>query len=94
MPESSTTILIGKKPVMNYVLACLTMIQNGANEVVLKARGKAISKAVDTAEITRKKFAPDIVVKNIKIDTEQIKSAETGNISNVSSIEIYLGKAA
>jgi DNA-binding protein len=94
MPESSTTILIGKKPVMNYVLACLTMIQNGANEVVLKARGRAISKAVDTAEITRKKFAPDIVVKNIKIDTEQIKSAESGNLSNVSSIEIYLGKAA
>ncbi|MEM3509937.1 MAG: DNA-binding protein Alba [Nitrososphaerales archaeon] len=94
MSESSTTILIGKKPVMNYVLACLTMIQNGANEVVLKARGRAISKAVDTAEITRKKFASDIVVKNIKIDTEQIKSSETGNISNVSSIEIYLGKAA
>jgi len=94
MPDSSTTILIGKKPVMNYVLACLTMIQNGATEVVLKARGRAISKAVDTAEITRKKFAQDLVVKNIKIDTEQIKNAETGNVSNVSSIEIYLGKAA
>jgi DNA-binding protein len=94
MPETSTTILIGKKPVMNYVLACLTMIQNGANEVVLKARGRAISKAVDIAEITRKKFAQDLVVKNIKIDTEQIKNPETGNVSNVSSIEIYLGKAA
>ena len=91
MPETSTTILIGKKPVMNYVLACLTMIQNGANEVVLKARGRAISKAVDIAEITRKKFAQDLVVKNIKIDTEQIKNPETGNVS---SIEIYLGKAA
>jgi len=94
MPDSPTTILIGKKPVMNYVLACLTMIQNGATEVVLKARGRAISKAVDTAEITCKKFAQDIVVKNIKIDTEQIKNAETGNVSNVSSIEIYLGKAS
>ena len=94
MPDSSTTILIGKKPVMNYVLACLTMIQNGATEVVLKARGRAISKAVDAAEITRKRFIPDLVVKNIKIDTEQIKNPETGNVSNVSSIEIYLGKAA
>jgi len=86
------TVLIGKKPVMNYVLACLTLIQNGADSVTIKARGRAISKAVDVAQIMTKRFTTDVSVKNIEIDTEQVKSSETGNLSNVSSIEIHLGK--
>jgi DNA-binding protein len=86
------TVLIGKKPVMNYVLACLTLLQNGANLVTLKARGRAISKAVDTAQILMKRFATDVKVKKIEIDTEQVKNSETGNLSNVSSILIEVGK--
>jgi DNA-binding protein len=89
---SSNTVYIGKKPVMNYVLACLTLFQNGANEVTIKARGRSISTAVDSAEILRKKFSPDVQVKEIKIDTEQVKDNETGASSNVSSIEILLKK--
>ncbi|MDG6933552.1 MAG: DNA-binding protein Alba [Nitrososphaerota archaeon] len=89
---SSNTVYIGKKPVMNYVLACLTLFQNGANEVTIKARGRSISTAVDSAEILRKKFSPDVQVKEIKIDTEQVKDNETGSSSNVSSIEIMLKK--
>jgi len=86
------TVLIGKKPVMNYVLACLTLLQNGANLVTLKARGRAISKAVDTAQILMKRFATDVKVKKIEIDTEQVKNSETGNLNNVSSILIEVGK--
>ena len=52
--SETNTVFVGKKPVMNYVLACLTLLQNGANSVVVKARGRAISKAVDVAEITTK----------------------------------------
>jgi DNA-binding protein len=89
---SNNTVYIGKKPVMNYVLACLTLFQNGANEVTIKARGRSISTAVDSAEILRKKFSPDVQVKEIKIDTEQVKDSETGATSNVSSIEIMLHK--
>lgn len=89
---SSNTVYIGKKPVMNYVLACLTLFQNGANEITIKARGRSISTAVDSAEILRKKFSPDVQVKEIKIDTEQVKDNETGASSNVSSIEIMLKK--
>ena len=89
---SSNTVYSGKKPVMNYVLACLTLFQNGANEVTIKARGRSISTAVDSAEILRKKFSPDVQVKEIKIDTEQVKDNETGSSSNVSSIEIMLKK--
>ena len=91
MSETST-VLVGKKPVMNYVLACLTLLQNGASLVTLKARGRAISKAVDTAQILMKRFATDVKVKKIEIDTEQVKNSETGNLSNVSSILIEVGK--
>jgi DNA-binding protein len=88
--SAPNTVLIGKKPAMNYVLACLTLFQNGVNEVHIKARGKAISTAVDVAEITRKRFATEAKIKEIKIDTEQLKNAETNTMSNVSSIEIIL----
>ncbi|MEE9586135.1 MAG: DNA-binding protein Alba [Nitrososphaerales archaeon] len=86
------TVLIGQKPVMNYVLAGLTLIQNGSDSVSLKARGRAISKAVDVAQIITKRFATEIDIKNIEINTEVVESRETGKPSNVSSIEIQLGK--
>jgi DNA-binding protein len=88
----NNTIFIGKKPVMSYVLACLTLYQNGVADVIVKARGKAISKAVDVAQIMTKRFATDTKVKKIDIGTEQVKSIETGAMNNVSSIEIQLGK--
>ena len=88
----SNTVLIGKKPVMNYVLAGLTLIQNGADKVSIKARGRAISKAVDVAQIITKRFATDVTVNGIDINTEQVKSIETGSLNNVSSMEIHLSK--
>ena len=90
--QESEVVYVGKKPVMNYVLACLTMFQNGSREVVLKARGLAISKAVDAAQITTVKFAPDTVVAGIKIDTEQVEGGEASSGMAVSSIEIRLTK--
>jgi len=89
-PREPNTVYVGKKPVMNYVLACLTQIQNGTNTVTVKARGKAISRAVDVAQIVTKRFATDIAVKHISLNTEQVKSTVTGGMSNVSSIEIEL----
>ena len=77
---------------MAYVLACLTQIQNGSNIVTVKARGNAISRAVDVAQILTKRFATDIAVKSISINTEQVTSTITGEMNNVSSIEIKLEK--
>ena len=77
---------------MNYVLACLTQINNGGDFVTVKARGRAISRAVDVAQVLTKRFATDIKVQSIAINTEQVKSIITGGMSNVSSIEIKLGK--
>jgi DNA-binding protein len=91
-PREPNTIFVGKKPTMAYVLACLTQIQNGNEGVTVKARGKAISRAVDVAQILTKRFATDIKVKSISINTEQVKSNITGGMNNVSSIEIKLQK--
>jgi archaea-specific DNA-binding protein len=85
-------VFVGNKPVMNYVLACLTLFQNGTTEVSLKARGRAISKAVDAAEILSNRYAPDISVKKIDINTEQVRDRESGDATNVSSMEIHLSK--
>ena len=81
-------IFVGKKPTMNYVLAVVTQFNNNTNRIVIKARGKAISKAVDIAEITRHKFIQDAKYEDIKVETE-VLNGERGE-SNVSSIEITL----
>jgi len=85
-------IYVGSKPPMSYVLAIITQFNtSGSDEVVIKARGRAISTAVDAAEITRNRFATDKEVKEIKIGTESITNEE-GRASNVSTIEICLAK--
>jgi len=84
------TVFIGSKPTMNYVLAVVTQFNSG-DEVVLKARGRAISRAVDVAEIVRNRFISDAKVKDIKIGTEPL-TTEEGKTTNVSSIEISMGK--
>lgn len=84
-------VYIGNKPVMNYVLAVVTQMNSGTSEVILKARGRAISKAVDVAEIVRNRFITDIKLGTIDISTEEVSNREGSN-SNVSAIEIQLSK--
>lgn len=84
-------VYIGNKPVMNYVLAVVTQMNSRVTEVILKARGRAISRAVDVAEIVRNRFISDVDVKSIDISTEEIVGNE-GTSSNVSAIEIRLSK--
>ena len=88
--KDENTIFVGNKPPMSYVLAVVTQFNSGdTDEVLIKARGRAISRAVDTAEIVRNRFVTDAKVKEIKIGTESITNEE-GRNSNVSSIEISL----
>lgn len=88
---TESVVLIGRKPVMNYVVACLTFFNSGEKEVTVKARGRAISTAVDTIELLRRAFVKDLGIKNIKIGTEEM-TREDGQKSNVSTIEITVGK--
>ena len=90
--NTDNVVFIGKKPIMNYVVACITFFNKGKKLVVVKARGRAISRAVDTVELLRRAFVKNLEVKNIEISTEELLRAE-GPISNVSSIEITVTKA-
>jgi len=93
MSRESNAVLIGRKPVMNYVLACITLFHGGAKEINVKARGRAISRAVDVVEVVRRRFLPDVKVKNVGIGTEQLSpDEEGGQPTNVSTIEITLAK--
>lgn len=85
------TVYIGKKPTMNYVLAVVTQFNSGSEEVVIKARGRAISKAVDVAEIVRNRFVQEATVEDIQTKTEKL-SGEDGKTANVSSMEIFMTK--
>ena len=88
----NNTIFVGSKPVMNYVLAVVTQFNEGNNGVVLRARGKAISRAVDTAEIVRNRFVPDSDVTDIQISTEEIENFNNEK-TNISIIEISMEKS-
>ena len=84
---SENVVLIGQKPVMNYVVACLTFFNSGEKNVSVKARGRSISKAVDTVELLRRAFVKDLELENITIGTEKFQREE-GSTRNVSTIEI------
>jgi DNA-binding protein len=90
--KNDNVVLIGKKPVMNYVTACITFFNSGEKQVVVKARGRAISRAVDTVELLRRAFVKDLEINSININTEELFKIE-GQKSNVSTIEIIVAKS-
>ena len=92
--EKDNIIYIGIKPFMNYVTGVVMQFQNkGQDEVIVSARGKFISKAVDVVEVARRTFLKDedIKIKNIGINSEQFENKEGKRIF-VSTIEIKLIK--
>ena len=84
----SNTVFIGRKPVLNYVLACLTLLKSGESEVLIKARRRSISTAVDVVEVTKNRFVNDLKIVDISIGTERLTSPDRDQPTNVSSIEI------
>jgi len=94
MSEKSGIVFIGSKTPMDYVLAVITRLSaDNAKEVVLKARGQAITTAVDVAEITRNRFLKDLKVSKIAIGTEEMPPREGENRARmVSTMEITLTK--
>lgn len=89
-------VFIGAKPFMNYVTGVVVQFNNSTaanKEVTIKARGKFISKAVDVAEVARRKFLKEqgVSIGKIKIESEEFENKE-GKQVNVSTIEIMLKK--
>jgi len=92
--KDENVVYISNKPFMNYVTGVVMQFTNkNSKEVIIKARGKFISRAVDVAEVVKKKFLKEqsLKVKDIKIDSEEFENKE-GRKVNVSTIEITLTK--
>lgn len=92
--SSDNAILIGGKPFMNYVTGVIVQFSTKkAKKVTVLARGKFISKAVDVAEVARRKFLNEhnVEVGNVRIASEEFENKE-GRKVNVSAIEIDLVK--
>ena len=88
--SDGATVFIGQKPTMTYVFQVVTQLNAGLGPVIVKARGNAIAKAVDVAEVVRRRFLEGQVdVGPISIDTERLVNRE-GRDANVSSIAIHL----
>ena len=90
-PDNS--IFVGAKPFMNYVTGVVMQFTTkNADEVIVKARGKFISRAVDVVEVATKRFLLDqIAIKGIRVDSEGFQNKE-GKDVRVSTIEITLEK--
>lgn len=92
--KDENVVYIGSKPKMNYVTSVVMQFTSkNMSEVIIKARGKFITNAVDVAEIVKKRFLREhnIETKNVKIDSEEFENKE-GRKINVSTIEITLAK--
>ncbi len=91
--EQDNSIFVGDKPFMNYVTGIVMQFTtHNQEEVIVKARGKHISRAVDVAEMALKRFLEGkIAIKDISIDSEEVKNRE-GKLVRVSTIEISLSR--
>lgn len=91
-PIPPDTILIGKKPVMAYATAVMMHFQSGAKTLTIKARGRAISRAVDVVEVVRRRFfGGKMMIREVTIGTQAL--GEAGDIRNVSTIDIKIEKS-
>lgn len=86
--KEENAVYVGRRPTMNYVMAAMMILNKGENAIV-KARGRAISHAVDVCEILRNRFLKGTEYGEINIETEKLEG-DNGELNNVSSMEIEL----
>lgn len=87
--SNEAVVLVGKKPTMNYVLATTMPLMEG-RKVIIKARGRAISKAVDIVEVVRRRFLQNVNIEKISIGTEEGRVGTDGRPRSVSTIDIII----
>ncbi len=88
-PRRRNLVIMGVKPIMNYVVACLTLFNDGAETVIVRARGKHINKAVDMVQLLRRVFLKDAVIRDIRVGTDTL-TRDDGKEAQISIIEITL----
>jgi DNA-binding protein len=80
-------VVVGDKPTMNYVVACMTLFNSGVKPVKIRARGRHIEKAVDAVELLRRTFIRDAKLESIEIGTDELVRQD-GSKANISVVEI------
>jgi DNA-binding protein len=83
-------VVVGRKPVMRYALAVLTSFNRGSTEVVVRGRGRAVTKCVDVVNTLRRSFYKDLKVEDVRLGTEQLQLGD--RTVNVSFIEIRISR--
>ncbi len=87
--DNDNIVLVGNfKSTMKYITAVVTISHQRKPEIIIRARGNAISKAVDVVEKVRNQFLPELQIKNIEIGTDRLKSPR--GLTHISTIEIIL----
>lgn len=92
IPEPRRRVIVGSsKPLMNYVTACITMFNAGADEVLVRARGRAINPAVDVVELLRRRFMREVQIHNVAVDGEKV-TLRDGRERTLPVLEILLAR--
>src|SRR5438445_7021591 len=88
--EEANVVRIGKKPIMNYVVACMPLLNTGVADVMVRGRGQSITKAVEVVDMLRRAFMKNIRIHSVDIGTEEVRR-EDGSTASLSMIEIIVG---
>ena len=85
-------LLVGKKPLSTYIKSIIVLFKKkNLPEIVIRSRGKFISRAVDIAEVSKRNLHEDkVYIKEIKTSSEVFE--QDGKRTTVSSIDIILSK--
>ena len=84
-------VRVGRKPIMNYVTACVTLFNSGNDEVMVRARGRTIEKAIDIVQMLKRGFLKNVTIMSIDVGSENVKRVD-GTRGNISVIEITLAR--
>lgn len=90
MSSRNDAVIVGRKSTMNYVVACITLFNSGIDDIKIKARGRSISRAIETVEMLKRGFIKELKIKNITIGSQEYE--KQGKIRNISTIEMTLAK--
>ncbi len=84
-------VRVGRKPIMNYVTACVTLFNSGNDEVMVRARGRTIEKAIDIVQMLKRGFLKNVAILSIDVGSENVRRID-GTRGNISIIEITLAR--
>ena len=87
--DEQNLVRVGRKPIMNYVTACVTLFNSGNEEVMVRARGRTIEKAIDIVQMLKRGFLKNLTIQSIDVGSENVKRVD-GTRGNISIIEITL----